>query len=658
MIYLLDGYSKFTLKGQHSKINRLERSLNSIKTIREGQIKKIPQEQIVVGDIICLGPGDMVKVDALCVEISYAMFDESSITGESAKIKKSTIFDYSDEEFDCLESCFVIAGSTLMNGTCTAVVLAVGDRSTLGMICAYMGGQFDDIEIPNSSIIVRSIAELDKLNQYISLFSLILSFLLLVIFSIFEDFSKAAQGWGMFYLEQISRLAFCYGMINRMSIAKIIKPAFDHCIELLTMSQVLVKKIGLIEGLGLTEDIVIEPETVIFSEDSSVERLWNHNFMESSTTPYFSWICEEVRHLFEVVMSSALSVDHSLAVGSFDDLAIGKFLHLEGRGLNLADLQNESPVLSYIPFDYARRTSSAIVQLDESSKIRVEYGHFYEILDKCNYIIDLKTNEISELDGYIKESILRASDEMQECLLRPRAFCYTKITDEDINDDNLSPPETIFMSIIGLRNQLKRGAIEASKKIQEGGVKIRVITPEPPTYAFRVASDLDIIAEEGRMINAKDWLEYLGGYRINEIRQLQIIKPERFEEMYPYMNVIHSAGVIEARIMNVGLMSLKKSNIFVGNNVKALREYEHGLCNGLTATDSTRTQASGILMTGSLSEVSSALEIGRQIFVIINKYTQFINPCAMGIGQLFMNAFMMKLEAPFSLMQMLWVVSS
>ncbi|MGC3992523.1 MAG: HAD-IC family P-type ATPase [Propionicimonas sp.] len=55
---------------------------------REGVATEIPREQIVVDDIIEIGPGDQVIVDGEVVEASYLEVDESLLTGESDPLLK------------------------------------------------------------------------------------------------------------------------------------------------------------------------------------------------------------------------------------------------------------------------------------------------------------------------------------------------------------------------------------------------------------------------------------------------------------------------------------------------------------------------------------------------------------------------------------------
>ena len=55
---------------------------------RDGAAAELPRDQVVLDDIIEIGPGDQIIVDGLVVEASYLEVDESLLTGESDAVLK------------------------------------------------------------------------------------------------------------------------------------------------------------------------------------------------------------------------------------------------------------------------------------------------------------------------------------------------------------------------------------------------------------------------------------------------------------------------------------------------------------------------------------------------------------------------------------------
>lgn len=60
----------------------------SITVRREGEMKEIPAEELVVGDIVLLSAGDRVPADIRLTKVSDLFLSQAAITGESAILEK------------------------------------------------------------------------------------------------------------------------------------------------------------------------------------------------------------------------------------------------------------------------------------------------------------------------------------------------------------------------------------------------------------------------------------------------------------------------------------------------------------------------------------------------------------------------------------------
>ena len=86
---LLGKYMEHLVKGKASaairKLLDLQPKLATV--VRKGKEEQVPPEQLVVGDIIIIKPGERIPVDGIIVEGSSAI-DQSAITGESMAVTK------------------------------------------------------------------------------------------------------------------------------------------------------------------------------------------------------------------------------------------------------------------------------------------------------------------------------------------------------------------------------------------------------------------------------------------------------------------------------------------------------------------------------------------------------------------------------------------
>ncbi|XP_077452048.1 plasma membrane calcium-transporting ATPase 1-like isoform X1 [Stigmatopora argus] len=107
--------------------NRIEQE-QKFSVLRAGQMTHIKVSDIVVGDIAHIKYGDLLPADGVLIQGNDLKIDESSLTGESDHVKKSTDKDP-----------MLLSGTHVMEGSGKMVVTAVGVNSQTGIIFALLG---------------------------------------------------------------------------------------------------------------------------------------------------------------------------------------------------------------------------------------------------------------------------------------------------------------------------------------------------------------------------------------------------------------------------------------------------------------------------------------------------------------------------------------
>ncbi|MFW6117757.1 MAG: HAD-IC family P-type ATPase, partial [Thermoproteota archaeon] len=100
---------------------------------REGELKKIPAENLVPGDIVNLQSGDMIPADLRVIESSKLQVDESALTGESVPVSK-TVGVVGKEVPLAERKNMLYKGTYLTRGTAIGVVVITGEDTELGKI--------------------------------------------------------------------------------------------------------------------------------------------------------------------------------------------------------------------------------------------------------------------------------------------------------------------------------------------------------------------------------------------------------------------------------------------------------------------------------------------------------------------------------------------
>jgi cation-transporting ATPase I len=97
---------------------------------RQGVDRTGAVDELVPGDVVLLGPGDAVPADCRLIDATGLETDESTLTGESAPVAKST--GATGVAAIAEHTSMVYAGTTVAAGTATCVVVAAGEETQAG----------------------------------------------------------------------------------------------------------------------------------------------------------------------------------------------------------------------------------------------------------------------------------------------------------------------------------------------------------------------------------------------------------------------------------------------------------------------------------------------------------------------------------------------
>jgi P-type Mg2+ transporter len=101
--------------------------------LRDDSWQEIPRENIVPGDLVRLGAGDLVPADAGLLESRDLYVQQAALTGESMPAEKNT--GASETQTPAADSSnFVWLGTSVVSGTALARVTATGSRTSFGLI--------------------------------------------------------------------------------------------------------------------------------------------------------------------------------------------------------------------------------------------------------------------------------------------------------------------------------------------------------------------------------------------------------------------------------------------------------------------------------------------------------------------------------------------
>lgn len=129
-----------------------ELQCESAKVLRDRYlVPDLPARELVPGDIVELGVGDKVPADmrVALLKTSTLRVEQSSLTGESMPVLKSTSpVLIEDCELQAKEN-MVFAGTTVVSGSCVCIVVEIGMRTEIGKIQTQIHeASLDESETP------------------------------------------------------------------------------------------------------------------------------------------------------------------------------------------------------------------------------------------------------------------------------------------------------------------------------------------------------------------------------------------------------------------------------------------------------------------------------------------------------------------------------
>src|SRR5262249_50085396 len=103
------------------------------RTLRGGETRMIPAEQLVPGDVVVLESGDKIPADLRLADVKNLRTEEAALTGESVPAEKTTD-PHSEKATVGDRQSMAFSGTMVVSGRATGIVVATGSETELGRI--------------------------------------------------------------------------------------------------------------------------------------------------------------------------------------------------------------------------------------------------------------------------------------------------------------------------------------------------------------------------------------------------------------------------------------------------------------------------------------------------------------------------------------------
>ena len=581
-----------------------------VKVKREGNIVTIPNEDVVIGDLVLLEAGNYVPADCRIIKSYNLKIEESSLTGETVPIQK-------DENVKLKSDCNIgdmlnmAFGTTIItNGSGEAIVTETGMNTKVGKIAKMI---IED-ESPETPIQKK----LGQVGKTLGIGCLIICVIIFII-----GILKKIPITEMF----MTSVGLAVAAIPE-GLPAIVTIVLSIGVTKLAKHKSIIRRLPAVETLGSSSVICTDKTGTLTKNEMNVVEYEDSNGKQIDYILELGTMCTDVQ-----------IQNNGKILGDPTEVAIVEKANLLNKNRN--ELYGRFPKINEIPFDSNRKMMTTIHKVNNKYRV-ITKGAPDVLLDRCTKFYN--NGMIEDLNYSKRNNLKTRNEELANKALRVIAVAYIDLDilpqsfDENFIENNL-----IFVGFIGMIDPPREGVKESIKKCKEAGIKIAMITGDHIATAKAIAEDLGILRKNEICITGKE---------LDQISQKDLEKNIMKYSVFARVTPEHKVRIVKAFRSTGAVVAMTGDGV---NDAPALKNADIGISMGLNGTDVAKNASDMILTDDNFSTIVEAIKHGRNIFNNIKKAVHFL--IATNIGEIvtIFAGLLLGLKSPLLAIQLLWI---
>jgi len=604
------------------KLNEFASNIK-VKVLRLAKLEQIPSEEVCVGDLITLEPGDKISADGRLVECDGLKIDESILTGESLPVTKHINKILEKVGLADKKNC-VYAGTYVSEGRGKFLTYGIGDSTELGKIATDLKDA-EETETPLQQKLSTFGAQISKVCTVLAG--------ILFFYQIFKSGNYSFEGIKNAFEVSIALIvaAVPEGLPTMIALTL----AFNTL--KMKDKNALVRKMIACETIGSVDVICSDKTGTLTQNKMTVVRMWvDGKFIDPSDIKDTNIIKNMAINTTADIITDENGVVKD--IGSSSECAMLRCIgHL---GHNYKILRADTNVVQTFDFSSDRKMMSTIVKNEQSMFPFTMYtkGAPERILDRCNTIII--NGHMEAILPSVRAKLEADIKDLQSQAMRVLAFAQnTKSEQEELEtESNLT-----FVGFVGIEDPIRLDVKGAIIACHTAGIDVKMLTGDNVVTAKAIAMQLGMVNSDSIILEASD-IENMSDAELGRIIPKVVV-------------IARSTPSTKQRVVNL-LKSLDKSVAVTGDGVNdspALKSADVGIAMGITGTEVSKQASDIVLLDDSFSTIITAMKWGRGIYQNFQRFITFqltVNVVA------FVTAFaatMLGFGLPFTTLQLLWV---
>ena len=624
---------------------KAEKALNSIRkmlsaearTLRDGETRMVPAEDVVPGDVVLLESGDRIPADVRLIEVKNLRTEEAALTGESVPIDK-TIDATAEKSTVGDREGMAFSGTLVASGRGRGVVVATGADTELGRINQMMTavsaldtpllrqikkfGYAITAVIGVVTVIVFAYGRWMRGMDFIAIFQAVVSIAVSVIPEGLPALITVTLAIG------VQRMAQRHAIIRRLPAVETLGSVSRICsdktgtltlMEMMVVSSVTAESTYTISGDGYAPEGQVLSNGKPSAEDPVLKLMGR-----------VSMLCNDA----EIRQKEGVwKVEGDPTEGALYPFA-------NKLGLERKAEQDTYVRIDAIPFESEHKFMATLHKDTFGKHSILVKGAPEVILEHC----DRQATKEAQAVPINRDHFMKASDKL--AAQGERVLGLAWLEDPPVKARNLSPADLprnlVMLGLIGLLDPPRKEAIEAVKECHAGGIRVTMITGDHRITAAAIA----------KMLGIGDGKRAITGAEIEEMNTAALQDRVQDVDVFARASPEHKLRLVKAIQANKQIVAMTGDGV---NDAPSLKKADIGVAMGIKGTEVTKEAAEMVLADDNFASITAAVKEGRTVYNNIEKAILFMLPTNVAQGLVIAVAIFFGFVMPITAPQILWV---
>ena len=577
---------------------RAKTSVRYCDVIRDGKVQTINKDELVVGDLVCVGMGQEIFADGYIVDGKISV-NNAAINGETKECKKTPIQGYIHAKTTSTSAytnpnC-LFAGTTVMSGEGKMIVTDVGVNTVNGDTMVKM----QTLESPKTALDIA----LDNLSDFISKWGTIAA---VVTFAVLTMTGIMSVGFSNYFggnvLDVIQKIAQNFSVALTIIVAAvpeglplIVKLVTKQNIRTMETFNILAKNPGKIPELAYV-DIICTDKTGTLTTGVMTPKKIIDAFVDEVDESSELW--KAMVNNICINNSAVFDGNGEITGGNSIDRAVLTLTDSEEYGKIVNDLQ--------VKAKQAFNSSNKYSAVSCSNEVTYYKGAPEKLIEHCTTALGDGIQTFTDID---KIRLLENIKEMTTKSMRCIALTQSK---EELVENEL-PNNMTLLGIIGVVDPVREEVPNAVAMAHKAGIQVIEITGDCLETAKAVAEECGI---------------YMAGDLAITNDDFEAMSDDEVKSIIPKLRVISRCSPnTKLRLVTLA-QEIGKSVTMTGDGVNdspALKRADVGF--GMQGGSDVAKEASDIVLTDdNFASVVKAVELGRTFMHNIMMFLEFQLP--------------------------------